>query len=353
MAAGCAAGTTYLYFPGKEDLFHAIVTRHVVAMGEKIGGALESDAAPLNRLKACVAEIVAYFNQHRTFFRILYTALPGGGAHVPSNLRGEALAAFQESRRRRDRRRPVGPTRRIIRKDLPAEELVDFMHGVNIVTLARWALSESPLSRKEQVALLWGLELGGLLGPGPRGDDPRQARRLRTPARLLFGACQVAPVCREQEKSRVESESSHRAPSPWRSVRSASSRSAECEAIALENNLEYRVTLLETRLADEDVREALASLLPAGSAEFSENRRSNDPLVKGNADNVAAFEDREMDRFNVGVLIPIFDFGATRLSYQIAKDVRDQQRLAAVARARLCCGTSGWPTHASSEPSRT
>ena len=53
---------------------------------------------------------------------------------------------------------------RTLRRDLPAEELVDFIHGVNIVTFARWAMSDRAPSAEQQMKLLWELELGGLRG---------------------------------------------------------------------------------------------------------------------------------------------------------------------------------------------
>lgn len=164
LAAGCAAGTTYLYFPAKEDLFHAIVTRHVVRVSEKIQAALASEGTALNRLKAGIAAIVTYFNDQRDFFRIFYTALPGGRAHVQSNLRGEALGAFKESRRRQIAVVREAQREGTLRRDLPADELVDFIHGVNIVTFARWAMADRAPSPEQQMTLLWELELGGLRG---------------------------------------------------------------------------------------------------------------------------------------------------------------------------------------------
>jgi AcrR family transcriptional regulator len=169
LRAGCAAGTTYLYFKSKEDLFHAIVTRHVVALSAQVRQALDADGRALDRLEQGIAVIVAYFNDHRDFFRIFYTAIPGGRAHVPSNLRGAALTAFQESRRRQIEVVREAQRDGSVRKDLAPEDLVDFIHGVNIVTFARWAIDERAPSPRDQLALLWGLELGGLRGArGPR-----------------------------------------------------------------------------------------------------------------------------------------------------------------------------------------
>lgn len=168
VVAGCAAGTTYLYFPGKEDLFHAIVTRRVVEVSGRALEALASDEPALKRLEACTRVLVTYFNENRDFFRIFYTALPGGRAHVASNLRGKALDAFASSRKRQIEVVREAQRDGSIRRDLPADELVDFIHGVNIVTFARWAMTDRPPSTAEQVRVLWGLELGGLHGLAKR-----------------------------------------------------------------------------------------------------------------------------------------------------------------------------------------
>jgi outer membrane protein TolC len=107
----------------------------------------------------------------------------------------------------------------------------------------------------------------------------------------------------------------------------------DCEAIALKNNLQYRVTLLETRLQDEQVRKAFSGYLPTMRAQFSKTRRNNDPLIEGGAGATFTFEDIEIDAFSIKALIPILDFGTTYYAHQIAKDRRMQERIAAV-RAR-------------------
>ncbi|MCZ7645889.1 MAG: TolC family protein [Planctomycetota bacterium] len=109
----------------------------------------------------------------------------------------------------------------------------------------------------------------------------------------------------------------------------------ECEQIALRNNLAYRVKLLETRLQDDEVRLAFSRALPEVTAEFKKTRRSNEPLVSGQSGGTFSFEDIEVDRFNIRALIPIFDFGSTYFAYQMAKDRRVQERLAAVRARQL------------------
>lgn len=110
---------------------------------------------------------------------------------------------------------------------------------------------------------------------------------------------------------------------------------SECEGIALKNNLEYRVKLLETRLQDDEVRLAFSRALPQITTEFKKTHRNNEPLVSSQGGATFAFEDVDIDRFNVRALIPIFDFGSTYFAYQVTKDRRVQERLAAVRARQL------------------
>jgi multidrug efflux system outer membrane protein len=144
---------------------------------------------------------------------------------------------------------------------------------------------------------------------------------------LAAAACSAPPkICRDAEAGRLRTTMAERTDElglgPDRVL-----TLAECEEIALRNNLDYRVRTLETQLADADVKEALTHLLPRASAEFTKTARSNDPAITGPAGGVGEFEDRKMERFRTGALIPIFDFGATQFAWEIAKDQRDQKRL--------------------------
>jgi outer membrane protein TolC len=148
----------------------------------------------------------------------------------------------------------------------------------------------------------------------------------------LAAACSVPRVCREAEATRVRSTMQERTDAlglgPDRVL-----TLAECEEIAIRNNLEYRIRLMETKLADEDVREAMTGLLPRAAAELTKTQRSNEATLQGTSGNIAPFEDQNLERFHAGALIPVWDFGATQYAWEIAKDQRDQKRLA-TSRAR-------------------
>jgi hypothetical protein len=54
---------------------------------------------------------------------------------------------------------------------------------------------------------------------------------------------------------------------------------AECEAIAVQNNLEYRTRLLATQLQDDQVRLAMTGWLPRAEVGYMAKKRSNEPCT--------------------------------------------------------------------------
>ncbi len=160
--AGCAIGTLYLYFKSKDDLFNAMVTRHTNAIAEMLTAAFEQGKDPLDKLRRKTEAILSYFNDHKTFFRLFYTASPGGRAHVRSNLRDGALEAYLDFKRKEEAVIRKAQAQGQIRDDIAAAELVEFIHGVTISTLARWSAGDGETDRGEQLRLLWSFLYGGL-----------------------------------------------------------------------------------------------------------------------------------------------------------------------------------------------
>lgn len=161
-AAGCAPGTIYLYFAHKDELFTGMVSKHVAALTPLMRAALADAANPLAALRSHLAVLLGYFNAHRTFFQIFYTAGPGGRAHVACNMKGEALKLHLETKAAAVSVVKAAQRKRLVRRDVAAAELVEFISAVNTVTLARWALAAEAPSPAEQLDLLWKLHTGGL-----------------------------------------------------------------------------------------------------------------------------------------------------------------------------------------------
>ncbi len=163
-AAGCAAGTLYLYFKSKEELFNAMVTKHASAIGAAKRAALESAKDPLEGVRGALATVVDYFNSHRSFFRVFYEAEPGARPNPQACLHEEAFTEYLATKKLE-----VAAMRRAqklghVRSDFDADELVDFMHGFGMAQFSRWALSDKPPSPRAQLDHIWNLSLGGIRG---------------------------------------------------------------------------------------------------------------------------------------------------------------------------------------------
>jgi outer membrane protein TolC len=105
---------------------------------------------------------------------------------------------------------------------------------------------------------------------------------------------------------------------------------ADCEAIAVKNNLAYRVQLLQVQLQDERVRLAMSDWLPKAQADFNQSRQNVPPLVSIGGGKPVEMQDQGFKAFNLHAMTSIFDFGATYLAWQTAKDRRAQEQLATV-----------------------
>jgi AcrR family transcriptional regulator len=160
--AGCASGTLYLYFAHKEDLFNAIVARHSSTVTALLYQAMQAAADPMEKIRLNTAAFLEYFNGHQAFFQVFYSAEPGGRAHLPSNLRDSALKEYLDFKQVELKLMKEAQAAQQIRTDIPAEELIEFMHGTTVSTLARWTLGRQRPSQDEQMRLLWGFLSAGL-----------------------------------------------------------------------------------------------------------------------------------------------------------------------------------------------
>lgn len=154
-AAGCATGTLYLYFKTKEDLFNAMVAKHCAAIVDSLRKAMDAKGTPVEKLRAKIEAHTDYFEKHPQFFRVFYTAGPTVKATIQQSLHDEALEIYEAHRQ--DEIEVVLEGQRLgqMRKDISAEELVDFMHALCVGTTARWITTGKIPPRAEQVRLLW------------------------------------------------------------------------------------------------------------------------------------------------------------------------------------------------------
>jgi AcrR family transcriptional regulator len=69
--AGISLKTLYATFPGKQDIYDAILAERAVGLLAAIGRVHETPGGALERLAAGIRGIVAYLVEHERFFRIL------------------------------------------------------------------------------------------------------------------------------------------------------------------------------------------------------------------------------------------------------------------------------------------
>ncbi len=140
-----------------------------------------------------------------------------------------------------------------------------------------------------------------------------------------MGGCNAPLVDRAAEMQRFQAEMRQRAdgleikPGAVLSVK-------ECEELALRNNLNLAVSRLGLRLADDQVRLAMAGALPHANAGYNYTRRSNASAVSFGGTELS-MEDRTQESFSLAATVPVLDYGMTYYAWQIAKDQRAQQRL--------------------------
>ncbi len=161
-AAGCATGTFYLYFKNKEELFQAIVARHVTAMFGLGRQALNSEEDPLDKLRAAFSSFLHYVNDHQEFFKLVFTALPMRHRIIHQKL-GRVSRQQQEDydRVEADVLRQAQRQGKL-RDDMEVEVLQGFMEAVAMSFVEEFVFSTSPPSHDEQLRVLWGLVTGGI-----------------------------------------------------------------------------------------------------------------------------------------------------------------------------------------------
>jgi AcrR family transcriptional regulator len=168
-AAGCATGTFYLYFKNKEVLLEAIIARHANALFSAALAEMDKTANPLEKVRLGVAYHLRYLNTHKGFFQLFLTAIPLRHRALQSQLSPRVralhdqynqmeLAALQEAQRKN-----------LIRGDMPAELLQEFMEAAGIAIVERFMFAKAKPSVEKQMKILWGLIAGGI-GAGSRDE---------------------------------------------------------------------------------------------------------------------------------------------------------------------------------------
>ena len=171
--AGCAAGTLYIYFKSKEELLNELVARHLRQLEAAYRRLAAETPDALEQLRLGVLETLRYCGAHQAVFGLWYSAGLGGRADVQSSLRGEALEAYQALKKLDLEVMRRAQEAGAVRKDIPAEELVELTHGLCNTVLARWSASRAGPEIETRMRVLWGFLTGGLGAPARRMGEVR------------------------------------------------------------------------------------------------------------------------------------------------------------------------------------
>lgn len=166
----------------------------------------------------------------------------------------------------------------------------------------------------------------------------QMAKMLLAAGCVLFaatlGACNAPKVEREAEIARFRAALTERTAGLEIPAEGPLTLEA-CQAIALANNLAFRVDQLALQLQDQQVRLALAGGLPRVTGAYRGTTRSNEPLVSFGGGPGVPMEDRKQQMVAVEATVPVLDFGLTYYAWQIAKDRREQERLLVLRAAQV------------------
>lgn len=160
--AGCAAGTFYLYFKNKEVLLEAIIARHAEALFTAALIEMNKPGDPLEKVRRGALCHLEYLNRHKGFFRLFLTAIPVRQRALRMHLSPRVRARQDEYNRAELAVLRQAQKQGLIRKDIPAALLQEFMETVGISITERFVFEKAKPSVKKQMDLFWGLITRGL-----------------------------------------------------------------------------------------------------------------------------------------------------------------------------------------------
>ena len=159
---GCAAGTFYLYFKNKRVLLEAIVARHMKAMFDQSRRAMGTSADPLEKLRLALVSTFRYAREHAVVFQFVFTAMPLRHRALHDRLGRIGREDHDSFERLILDLLAEGQGQGVIRRDLPAKTLHEFMDAVAFSFIEQFAFSPRRQSVQDSARVLWGLITGGL-----------------------------------------------------------------------------------------------------------------------------------------------------------------------------------------------
>jgi len=155
--AGVAKGTIYLYFKDRDELVEKTFDRAITELHKQIDVALERDGKFEQKLRAVLAAEMAFFREHREFFR-LYISL-----RYPEGKRQKRACApqYQSRLARIATELEAAMKRGEIRKIDPKRLALFISEGISAVIIQR-VIEEAPPPESVDIDLLAGAILDGI-----------------------------------------------------------------------------------------------------------------------------------------------------------------------------------------------
>ena len=105
-AAGVAKGTLYGYFPGKEELYFAVVFDGISRLNERLESGADEQMDPEEKLREMIHALVSFLKRNRFFFRLMFV----------EDSRSEAGTGTNRQRWREERRKQIATIEAVLRK---------------------------------------------------------------------------------------------------------------------------------------------------------------------------------------------------------------------------------------------
>jgi len=167
--AGVAAGTFYLHFKDKSDLYRAIAQRTVAALQDRLDAAAPGRGTR-DGLRARVAALVDFADQHRDLVRILFRA-GTKDASVEAEVLDELAARIAQGR---SASVAAGEMPRDLDPGVVSQALVGMLARV----IAWWVEDPTRIAREDLIETLTQIQLAGTHPPAG-GHSKRPEAKLR------------------------------------------------------------------------------------------------------------------------------------------------------------------------------
>jgi TetR/AcrR family fatty acid metabolism transcriptional regulator len=152
-AAGVAAGTFYLHFKDKRELFRVIAAESVAVLRERLDKSMASARDLPALVRAHATALMDFADDHRDLVRILFSADPDAAA-VSADVLDELAGAVAARRRERQLAGAVSPT-------LDATVLSQALVGMWARVVAWWAEDPTRAPRALVIETLTRIQLEG------------------------------------------------------------------------------------------------------------------------------------------------------------------------------------------------